>query len=116
LAQATGQVVLLYKRITALAGYTTRVAELLELLKALQRDHDGFLTKNYKGETSSRTQQLVKNTGNYVESADYISFDHVNIESPDEELMLVKDLSFEIKPGMNLLITGPNGTSYPSHI
>jgi ATP-binding cassette subfamily D (ALD) protein 3 len=114
LAQATGQVVLLYKRITALAGYTTRVAELLELLKALQRDHDGFLTKNFKGETSSRTQQLVKNTGNYVESADYISFDHVNIESPDEELMLVKDLSFEIKPGMNLLITGPNGSGKSS--
>lgn len=64
----------------------------------------------FRGDTSSRTQQLVKNTGNYVESADYIAFDHVNIESPDEELMLVKDLSFEIKPGMNLLITGPNGT------
>jgi ATP-binding cassette subfamily D (ALD) protein 3 len=37
-----------------------------------------------------------------------MKFDKVPILSPNGDV-LVKEMSFEITPGMNLMITGPNG-------
>jgi len=37
-----------------------------------------------------------------------MKFDGVPILSPNGDV-LVKSMSFEIQPGMNLMITGPNG-------
>lgn len=107
LAKATGQIILLYKNITALAGYTSRVGELLELFKTLQDDQSGT---NMLPPPDNKDTYI---DGMYYE-ADYIRFQHVDIVTPDNELHLIKDLSFEIRPGMNLLITGPNGSGKSS--
>jgi ATP-binding cassette subfamily D (ALD) long-chain fatty acid import protein len=40
--------------------------------------------------------------------ANKIKFDKVPIRSPNGDI-LIKEMSFEIEPGMNLMITGPNG-------
>lgn len=50
---------------------------------------------------------LLQQKGDILES-DTIDFSHVPIVSPNGDI-LVKDLSFYVKPGMHLLIVGPNG-------
>lgn len=47
------------------------------------------------------------NQGKIVKS-DNMKFEDVPILSPNGDV-LVKKMSFEIQPGMNLMITGPNG-------
>ena len=47
------------------------------------------------------------NLGKIVVS-DYIKFEDVPILSPNGDILIDK-MSFEIKPGMHLMITGPNG-------
>ena len=51
--------------------------------------------------------QFLDNTGKIIIS-DEIQFKHVPILSPNGDT-LVKDMNFGIKPGMHLMITGPNG-------
>jgi len=119
LARAIGQLILLYKNVTQLAGYTARVAELREVLVQYSKEEGKGL-----GE------------GVYVENSDFISFEDVSIISPDEIPLLERtvfffvvsltcrktfslgwhfagwggsDLNFVVKPGMNTLIVGPNG-------
>jgi len=91
LARAIGQLILLYKNVTQLAGYTARVAELREVLVQYNKEEGKGL-----GE------------GTYIDNADHIAFDDVSIISPDE-IPLLEHLNFEVKPGMNTLIVGPNG-------
>lgn len=45
--------------------------------------------------------------GEIIES-DFIKFERVPILSPNGDV-LVPEMSFEIKPGMHLMIAGPNG-------
>lgn len=90
LARAIGQIILLYKNFTQLAGYTSRVAELREVLL-------NCVEKSEKEEGN----------GTYEES-DYIEFRDISIVSPDK-VTLVKHLNFKVEKGMNLLIVGPNG-------
>lgn len=91
LARAIGQLILLYKNFTQLAGYTARVAELREvLLKCAEDDKaDAF-------------------NGTYEEDAEFIEFKDVSIVSPDRTT-LVENLNFKVEKGTNLLIVGPNG-------
>jgi ATP-binding cassette subfamily D (ALD) long-chain fatty acid import protein len=49
----------------------------------------------------------MENKGKIVESED-IEFIDVPILSPNGDI-LVEKMSFKIKPGMHLMITGPNG-------
>jgi len=49
----------------------------------------------------------LENQGEVIESEEII-FDKVPILSPNGDI-LVKEMSFEIKPGMHLMISGPNG-------
>lgn len=51
---------------------------------------------------------VLQNRGQVVESEDDIIFDQVPIISPNGDV-LVKSLSFHVKPGQHLLIVGPNG-------
>lgn len=49
----------------------------------------------------------MKNMGNIIYS-DNMKFVDVPILSPNGDILVPK-MNFEIKPGMNLLISGPNG-------
>jgi len=46
--------------------------------------------------------------GGVYELADHISFQHVDIVSPEGKL-LVRDLNFTVEAGVNVMVTGPNG-------
>lgn len=94
LAQATGQIVLLYKRITQLAGYTSRVGELFELFKELKED---------KEDTVKR-----------VIGENFIEFKDITITTPDKELTLIKDLNMRVDPKQHTVIMGPNGSGKSS--
>jgi ATP-binding cassette subfamily D (ALD) long-chain fatty acid import protein len=49
----------------------------------------------------------LKNLGEIILS-EKISFENVPILSPNGDT-LIKEMTFEIKPGMHLMISGPNG-------
>jgi ABC-type uncharacterized transport system fused permease/ATPase subunit len=102
----TGQV-LLYKRITALAGYTSRVSELVELLDTVKKPAAAVADGSDARAAVSPATPDVPVPGVLTET-DHIEFNHVNIVSPDRTV-LIRDLTFRIEPGQNLLVTGPNG-------
>ncbi|WAQ90098.1 hypothetical protein PtA15_12A83 [Puccinia triticina] len=87
-SDAFGRVMYSYKDVSELAGYTARVSELFDTMKSIKR---GQYEKH-----------------KVVESEDEIIFDWVPIISPNGDV-LVKSLSFHVKPGQHLLIVGPNG-------
>jgi len=150
LAAAVGQLVLVGNKITSLAGNTSRVSELLEMIRYLDKvgnepfevkeESHAVLAEREKeqfGQASEnereflaqwklkidklREQRLARppaqaarsritssDKGGKVIHGNKIQFDHVDIVSPEGKL-LVKDLSFEVPTGRNVMVTGPNG-------
>ncbi|KAI0032482.1 ABC transporter transmembrane region 2-domain-containing protein [Vararia minispora EC-137] len=104
-SDAFGRVLYSYKDLAELAGYTARVASLLEAMKGVK---SGKFDKALA--TSARNPEnlkLLSSRGQVIESAD-IRFESVPIVTPNGEI-LVRSLSFHIKHGQHLLIVGPNG-------
>jgi ATP-binding cassette subfamily D (ALD) protein 3 len=94
LAQATGQIVLLYKRITQIAGYTSRVSELLELFAHVNR-------ANLDGATR-------------IDNSNTVKFENVDIVTPDEDLTLIRSINVEVPQFAHTIIMGPNGSGKSS--
>jgi len=46
--------------------------------------------------------------GGKIKSSESFRFENVPLVSPNGD-MLVESMSFDIKPGMHVMITGPNG-------
>ena len=92
--QAIGEIVHLNTRLSEIAGYTANVCNLLEVMDDIG-SHDSEKKRKH------------------IADGETIKFEHVNLETPSGT-QLVKDLSFEVKQGENLLITGPNGTGKSS--
>lgn len=94
-----------YKEITELAGHTSRVAALLDVMDDIQA---GQFQKNLVSTASTaENAEVLRGRGNIVESED-IEFIDVPIVSPNGDV-LVRKLSFSVKPHEHLLIVGPNG-------
>lgn len=117
LAKAIGRMVVSYKDIQNLAGYTTLIHEMDQVLQDLK---DGKFERTQVVDAGSDAtagqdnQKIVTKTMSMVQSedqvqiGDYIKFIDVPIISPNGDV-LVEKMSFEIKPGMHLMIAGPNG-------
>lgn len=99
---AIGQLVLIYKRVTSLAGFTSRVSELLESVRQLST-RDSSMEKH-------DTIQFTRPPNTF---GDTIEFHNVTLYSPDGTL-LVKELTFEVVPGQSVIIMGPNGSGKSS--
>ncbi len=94
-----------YKEVTELAGYTSRVATLLEVMDDIK---GGRFEKTLVSDEGSREQlELMKGRGTVVESED-IEFIDVPIITPGGSI-LVRSLSFSMKRGDHVLVVGPNG-------
>ncbi|RKP07988.1 ABC transporter transmembrane region 2-domain-containing protein [Thamnocephalis sphaerospora] len=104
-SDAFGRIMYSYKEITELAGYTARVAELLEVFEDVKRGR--FHKTLVSSADTSENARVLSSRGVVVES-EAIEFTDVPIVSPNGDV-LVKALSFHVKPGMHLLIVGPNG-------
>jgi ABC-type uncharacterized transport system fused permease/ATPase subunit len=105
-AEAIERIMLALKEISELAGYTERVSEMLEVFRDMSR-------QNYKkqlvaGEEQGHALTIDMSKRGQLIEADHIKFQDVPIVSPNGDI-LVSKISFEVKPGMHLLITGPNG-------
>jgi len=109
LSQAAGRVILAGRDLTRFAGYAARVSELLEVLDDVNEGK--YVRSMLSDEGSQASIQVV--TANDLKGTkeirdNVIRFQHVPIVTPNGDV-LVKDLNLEVKQGMNVLITGPNG-------
>ncbi|KAL5516577.1 hypothetical protein EMCRGX_G001950 [Ephydatia muelleri] len=126
-ADAAERIMSSYKEVTELAGYTSRVSDMLNVFQDIQRGH--YMVTSVEGSTASSSgvaaegedgegkgkgtkasKKMIRpqSAGEVIESQDLIVLEHVPIVTPNMDTV-VADLSLEVKPGMHLLITGPNG-------
>ncbi|EKD19390.1 uncharacterized protein L3040_006824 [Drepanopeziza brunnea f. sp. 'multigermtubi'] len=104
-SDAFGRVMFSYKEVTELAGYTSRVATLLEVMEDIKA---GRFEKTLVSDDNGGEQlELMRGRGTVIESED-IEFIDVPIITPGGSI-LVKSLSFSMKRGDHVLVVGPNG-------
>lgn len=104
-SDAFGRLMFSYKEITQLAGYTSRVISLLDVMADIQAGH--FEKQLVSSASTAENAAVLQGRGTIVES-DHISFVDVPIVSPNGDV-LVRALTFSIKRGDHLLVSGPNG-------
>jgi len=94
-----------YKEITELAGYTSRVSTFLEVMEDVRAGH---FEKRLVSSASTEENAAILGTRGQVTEGEDIDFVNVPIVSPNGDV-LVKALTFSVRPGDHLLIFGPNG-------
>ena len=104
-SDAFGRIMFSYREIMELAGYTSRVASLLDVMKDIQAGH--FEKKLVSSSGTEDNEAVLRGRGKVIESQD-IEFIDVPIISPNGDV-LVRALSFSLKQGDHLLVVGPNG-------
>lgn len=108
-AKAIGRLVISYKEIQQLAGFTTLVHEMHDVLEDLKEGK--FVRTQISGGTEGILQLNSLNSmrvGKLIETDDFIRFTEVPIVSPTGDVF-VKSMSFEVRRGINTVVTGPNG-------
>jgi ABC-type uncharacterized transport system fused permease/ATPase subunit len=117
LAKAIGALILTYKTVSGIAGYTHRVCELEKSVAAIEKAAARARVNTVKASASPTADASVSSVAlptfassqaGTVTVGDHIEFDQVPIVSPDATV-LIQALCFFVNPGMNLLIVGPNG-------
>lgn len=113
LAEAIGRLVLAGREMTRLAGFTARVNEIITVLKDLnsgryERTMVNEATEAISGVLKKNGIPLIPGSGKVVFQDNIIRFDHVPLITPNGDV-LVEDLTFEVRSGMNVLVCGPNG-------
>ncbi|XP_068630883.1 ATP-binding cassette sub-family D member 3 [Battus philenor] len=109
MAEGIGRLVLSGRELSKLAGLTARVTQLKDVLE----DINGG---NYKRTMVDRNQQngggpaqvLKPGAGRIIYKDKIIRFDKVPLVTPNGDV-LIKELTFEVKSGINVLVCGPNG-------
>lgn len=104
-SDAVGRIMYAYKEITELAGYTSRVNDLLEVFEDVKV---GKYQKNLVSSVSTESNEKTLQGRGQVVTSENIEFVDVPIVSPNGDVLVPK-LTFHVKPGMHLLIVGPNG-------
>ncbi|CAG8652878.1 8771_t:CDS:10 [Funneliformis caledonium] len=105
-SDAFGRIMYSYKEITELAGYTARVSELLDTFDAVKAGR--YEKQLVSSASTDENAAVLSGRGEVIEDAATIEFIDVPIVSPNGDVLL-KKLNFYVRPGMHLLIVGPNG-------
>ncbi|XP_069161594.1 LOW QUALITY PROTEIN: ATP-binding cassette sub-family D member 3 [Procambarus clarkii] len=108
LAEAIGRLVLAGRELTRLAGFTARVQELLTVLKDLNTGTYKRTMLESKAINGVLGRPLIPNAGKVINEDNVIRFEKVPLVTPNGDV-LVEELNFEVKSGMNVLVCGPNG-------
>ncbi|XP_028391635.1 ATP-binding cassette sub-family D member 2-like [Dendronephthya gigantea] len=124
-ADAIERIMSSYKEITELAGYTSRVSEMITVFEDLKGGkYCRSMSKALENQSPSEETDMVKISldhrhgevvdvaslpgGEIYDSEHHINLSEVPIITPCGDVVVSK-LSFELKADMHLLITGPNG-------
>ncbi|XP_017329961.1 ATP-binding cassette sub-family D member 3a isoform X2 [Ictalurus punctatus] len=110
MSQALGRIVLAGREMTRLSGFTTRITELMKVLKELNtgKYERTMVSQSEKEADSLEKLNLVPGSGRIIFMDNVIKFEHTPLATPNGDI-LIKDLSFEVKSGANVLVCGPNG-------
>jgi len=109
LAEAIGRLVLAGRELTRLAGFTARVTELMGVLDDLNsgRYKRSMIQDQPRGE-KGESIKLIPGSGKIITEDNIIKFEKVPLVTPNGDV-LVNELNFEVRSGMNVLVCGPNG-------
>ncbi|XP_070709057.1 ATP-binding cassette sub-family D member 3a isoform X1 [Pempheris klunzingeri] len=110
MSQALGRIVLAGREMTRLAGFTARITELMKVLNDLNtgKYERTMVSQQEKESDSAEKVILVPGSGQIINRDNIIKFDHTPLATPNGDI-LIRDLSFEVKSGTNVLVCGPNG-------
>lgn len=142
LSTAVGDLVLVGNKVTTIAGYTSRVSELLEQVaklnsaenkpfeiskekpiikedfKQVQEEVSKWIAQwkqrcDERNQTHSTFDSIQINGGGKYVEGEYIKFEGVDIVSPEGKV-LAKDLNFSVNQNEHVMVTGPNGAGKSS--
>uniref|UniRef100_A0A8B9JQW3 ATP-binding cassette sub-family D member 3 n=1 Tax=Astyanax mexicanus TaxID=7994 RepID=A0A8B9JQW3_ASTMX len=105
MSQALGRIVLAGREMTRLSGFTTRITELMKVLKDL---NSGKYERTMVSLSEKGTALTIPGSGRIINIDNIIRFEHTPLATPNGDV-LIRDLSFEVKSGTNVLVCGPNG-------
>lgn len=115
MAEALGRLSLAGREMTKLSGYTTRVMLLMTVLKDMKENNYVRTQINSNRENSDDEVTLNKKLvidmskrSDIIEKDHVIKFDGVPLVTPNGDV-LIKEMSFEVLSGRNVLVCGPNG-------
>lgn len=109
LAQALGRIVLAGRDMTRLSGFTARITEIQEVLKELNSGrYERTMVSERTKDTTIQNVPLIPGTGEVIIADNVIKFEHIPLATPNGDI-LIRDLSFEVSSGTNVLVCGPNG-------
>lgn len=102
LAEAIGRMVLALRDLNRLAGLTARVNQLTSVLTEINSG------KYQRSMIVQDNEDLKPGAGRIQVQDRIIKFDRVPLVTPNGDI-LVQELNFEVRSGMNVLVCGPNG-------
>uniref|UniRef100_A0A8C4HNR4 ATP-binding cassette, sub-family D (ALD), member 3a n=1 Tax=Dicentrarchus labrax TaxID=13489 RepID=A0A8C4HNR4_DICLA len=110
MSQALGRIVLAGREMTRLAGFTARITELIKVLKELNagKYERTMVSQQEKESDTAEKLVLVPGSGQIIKKDNIIKFEHTPLATPNGDI-LIRDLTFEVRSGTNVLVCGPNG-------
>jgi len=108
LSQAIGRLILAGRDLSRFAGYTSRISDFIDVLNDVDQ---GIYSRYVKSKTEGARVHIIDTNRlgcTVIRNNDLIRFTNVPVVTPAGDV-LIEALSFEVRPGINLLITGPNG-------
>ncbi|TNM96389.1 ATP-binding cassette sub-family D member 3a isoform X1 [Takifugu flavidus] len=108
MSQALGRIVLAGREMTRLSGFTARITELMKVLKELNAGRYERTMVTQQDKDAVDKLMLVPGSGRVINRDNIIKFDHTPLATPNGDV-LIRDLSFEVRSGTNVLVCGPNG-------
>ncbi|TKS88105.1 ATP-binding cassette sub-family D member 3 68 kDa peroxisomal membrane protein [Collichthys lucidus] len=108
MSQALGRIVLAGREMTRLSGFTARITELMKVLKELNAGRYERTMVSQQEKDTAEKLQLVPGRGQITNRDNIIKFEHTPLATPNGDI-LIRDLTFEVRSGTNVLVCGPNG-------
>ncbi|CAF0995574.1 unnamed protein product [Rotaria magnacalcarata] len=102
LAEAVGRLVLAGRELTKLAGFTTRVTDLIRVLSDVNQGHC------VRTGINNTTMENKNNEGRIRTQDGIIKFENVKLMTPNGDV-LIENLNFTVRSGQNVIVVGPNG-------
>ncbi|XP_070294780.1 LOW QUALITY PROTEIN: ATP-binding cassette sub-family D member 3-like [Salvelinus sp. IW2-2015] len=110
MSQALGRIVLAGREMTRLSGFTMRITELMKVLKELNSGKYERTMVSHQDKESEAVERvpLVPGSGQIINVDQIIKFETHTTSNTNGDI-LIKDLTFEVRSGTNVLVCGPNG-------